>query len=295
MDKKKLSLIVIFLLGFFVLFLQGSVTREIKLRFFEGVREGMVEPPRLVTSSYLQSTVTASIKSKFKLEEVQKQIKKVFNLKEVRLMTEADLKWNSRESDKIYHIFRLDSKEYLFLITPTDQTQKNQFRIEVFEQSEKAKNNLLDTEFILPEEYIAVFGFEDKQGKPYFLSLHKPKKVLGGIVGGVLGGVVSEKEFEDFAKGAVKAEGKIKPPRLLKKVEPKYPEEARKAGVEGVVILSVRTDKKGNIENVMVLRSIPLLNEAAIDAIKQWKYEPLILDGKPCPVVFTVTVVFKLK
>jgi protein TonB len=45
----------------------------------------------------------------------------------------------------------------------------------------------------------------------------------------------------------------------------------------------------------MVLRSIPLLDQAAIDAVRQWKYEPLIINGKPTPVVFTVTVRFQLK
>jgi len=297
MNNKALILGAIFLLGFSFISLQADVNLDIKMRFFGGVREGMAEPPRFVTSSYLQPTVTASIKSKFELAEEQKQIKKIFNLKEVSLITEADLRWASRDSDKIFHIFRLDSKEYLLLITPVSSVRKHQFRIEVFEQSEKGKINLLDTEIILPEKNIAVFGFEDVQGKPYFLSFHitGTKTVLGGVVGGVLSGVVS-KEDEEFAKGVVKAEGEIRPPRLIKKVEPVYPEEARKAKVSGVVILSVRTDEKGNVEAVRVLRSVdPLLDQAAIDAVKKWKYEPFIKDGKPRKIVFTVTVRFKLK
>jgi len=303
MNKKTLLLGTIFLMGLSFVPLKADVNLDIKMRFFGGVREGMAEPPQFVTSSYLQTTVTASIKSKFELAEEQKQIKKIFNLKEVNLITEADLRWKDKDSDKIFHIFRLDSKEYLLLITPISPVRKSQFRIEVFEQSEKGKINLLDTEIILPKKNIAVFGFEDVQGKPYFLSFHTSETrlvgVVGGVeggVGGVLGGVASKEAYKEFAKGAVKAEGEIKPPRLIKRVSPIYPEEARKAKIQGVVILSTRTDEKGNVEAVQVLRSVdPLLDQAAIDAVKQWKYEPFIKDGKSHKVVFTVTVAFKLK
>ena len=76
---------------------------------------------------------------------------------------------------------------------------------------------------------------------------------------------------------------------------PVYPEAARAAGVQGVVILSVRADEAGKVVDTMVLRSIPLLDQAAIDAVKQWIYEPMIKDGKAVSVVFTVTVRFQLK
>jgi len=118
--------------------------------------------------------------------------------------------------------------------------------------------------------------------------------VVGGVVGGVLGGVPG-KEQADFEKGAVRAKDSIKPPARIKFVDPVYPEKARQAQVEGVVILEVRTDETGNVEDARILKSIPDLDQAAIDAVKQWKYEPLIIDGKPRKVLFTVTVQFRLK
>jgi TonB family protein len=176
--------------------------------------------------------------------------------------------------------------------------------------------SLLDTEINLPEKNIAVFGFEDTQGKPYFLSFHVTGigGVLGGVVGGVVGGVLggieggvkggveggvaggvaSEEELAEFAKGAVKAEGHFAPPKLVKFVEPVYPEIARVAQVEGVVVLSARTDINGRVENIKVLRSVPLLDQAAIDAVRQWVYEPGLVKGKPMPFVFTLTVQFRL-
>ena len=92
----------------------------------------------------------------------------------------------------------------------------------------------------------------------------------------------------------VRAIGEIKPPKLIKKVDPVYPETARQARVQGVVVLEAVTDIYGRVQKVTVLRSVPLLDEAAVIAVRQWVYEPLILNGKPRPVIFTVTVNFRL-
>ena len=62
-----------------------------------------------------------------------------------------------------------------------------------------------------------------------------------------------------------------------------------------MVILGVKTDVYGRVADTIVLRSIPLLDQAAIDAVKQWVYEPFLKDGQAVPVVFTVTVRFNLK
>lgn len=93
----------------------------------------------------------------------------------------------------------------------------------------------------------------------------------------------------------VRAAGEIKPPRLLHRVEPEYPELARNARVQGVVILEATTDVYGRVQNVRVLRSVPLLDQAAIEAVKQWIYEPMVINGRPRPVTFTVTIIFQLK
>jgi protein TonB len=62
-----------------------------------------------------------------------------------------------------------------------------------------------------------------------------------------------------------------------------------------VVILAVKTDETGKVVDTVVLRSIPLLDQAAIDAVRQWVYEPFVQDGKAVPVVFNVTVRFQLE
>jgi protein TonB len=97
------------------------------------------------------------------------------------------------------------------------------------------------------------------------------------------------------AETPVLAVGEVKPPRLLKRIEPAYPEIARQARVAGVVILEATTDIFGRVAAVRVLRSLPLLDEAAVDAVRQWVYEPLLVNGRLRPVTFTVTVRFVLK
>lgn len=257
-----------------------------KMRIFEGIREGASEPVKVVTSSYLQYRITATIQTEFDLAEEQKQIRKTFNLKDAKLLTEADFSWPKNKYEKTFHFFRLDSKEYLILITPIDLARKLRFRIEVFEQNGKEKTNLLDSEFAIPEKNIAVFGFEDTKGTPYFLSFR--------IIGSVPSAVVWPTGGYFFSERPVRALGEIKPPRLIKRVEPIYPEIARQAFVEGIVILEVVTDINGRVQNVKVLRSIPLLDQAAIDAVRQWVYEPRVIDGKPRAMIFTTTVTFTL-
>jgi TonB family protein len=289
---------------------QATAEQDIRLRFFEGIKEGAAEPAQVITSSFLHSTITANIASEEDLAEEQKQIKKTFNLDDVKLLTEAVLKWPAKGSNKVSHLLRLDSNQYLILVTPLDRIRMRQFRVEIFELSNEKKTSLLDTEVILPARNIAVFGFEDMRRKPYFLALRVPQAgILGGVEGGVLGGV--EGGVEGGVKGGVVggvkggvvggveggvagAAGETKTPRLIKKVNPVYPEIARQAGVEGVVILEVKTDTNGRVHDARILRSIPLLDQAAIDAVKQWVYEPLVIDGVPRPATFTVTVRFRL-
>ena len=94
---------------------------------------------------------------------------------------------------------------------------------------------------------------------------------------------------------ALRVGGNIPPPRKIADVPPMYPEEAQKAKVQGVVLLEVVVDEGGNVSETRKLRSIPLLDQAAIDAVKQWKYTPTLLNGVPVPVLMAVTVNFTLR
>ena len=84
-------------------------------------------------------------------------------------------------------------------------------------------------------------------------------------------------------------------PRKIRDVAPEYPELARRAGVEGVVVIDCTIEPLGLVSGVQVLSGHPLLNQAALDAVRQWRYEPTRINGVPVPVVLTVTVRFNLR
>jgi len=86
----------------------------------------------------------------------------------------------------------------------------------------------------------------------------------------------------------------LEPSKLIVKVSPVYPDLARKAHVSGAVHLEAVVDEEGNIATIKVLRGHPLLVNAAVDAVKQWKYPPTILNGEPYPIIATVVVEFHL-
>jgi TonB family protein len=92
----------------------------------------------------------------------------------------------------------------------------------------------------------------------------------------------------------VRVGGSIRPPTRIQFVEPVYPEVARSARIQGVIILELVIGTDGAISNARVLRSIPLLDQAALDAVRQWRYEPTLLNGAPTPVIMTATVNFSL-
>jgi len=79
---------------------------------------------------------------------------------------------------------------------------------------------------------------------------------------------------------------------LINQVKPVYPPEARAARIQGVVVLQATIDRQGNVSNVSVVSGHPLLNEAALDAVKQWRYRPVLLNGQPTEVVTTITLNF---
>jgi len=115
--------------------------------------------------------------------------------------------------------------------------------------------------------------------------------VPGGVVGGVIGGLPSAPPPP--AK-VVRVGGSIVTPKILKKVQPEYPPLATAARIQGLVIIEAHVDVNGRVRTATVLRGVTLLDEAALTAVKQWIYKPLLLNGEPTEFILTVTVVFSL-
>jgi protein TonB len=93
---------------------------------------------------------------------------------------------------------------------------------------------------------------------------------------------------------ALKVGGVIKTPKKLVNVSPRYPHDALQAKVQGEVVLDVVVDANGVPTDVQVSQSVPMLDAAAIEAVRQWRYEPTLMNGVAVPVVMTVTLGFTL-
>lgn len=93
----------------------------------------------------------------------------------------------------------------------------------------------------------------------------------------------------------VRVGGPIRAPIKLRDVKPVYPPLAQESRVQGIVILEVTIDGTGAVSDAKVLRGVPLLDDAALEAVRQWQYSPTLLNGVPVPVIMTVTVTFTLQ
>ena len=111
---------------------------------------------------------------------------------------------------------------------------------------------------------------------------------------GSIGVVASESISSSGPGGPVRVGGNIRPPTRTHFVEPAYPPTARAAGIQGVIILELTIGEDGAVSDARVLRSIPLLDQAALDAVRQWRYEPTLLNGVPTRAIMTATVNFSL-
>jgi len=93
-------------------------------------------------------------------------------------------------------------------------------------------------------------------------------------------------------RAPVRVGGQIKPPTKVKDVKPEYPAIARTARVAGAVTIEATIGEDGKVIDAKVVRSVPLLDQAALDAVRQWEYMPSLLNGVPVPVLVTVTINF---
>jgi TonB family protein len=87
----------------------------------------------------------------------------------------------------------------------------------------------------------------------------------------------------------------IREPKKLKNVSPDYPREAKRAGLMGSVVLECTIDIQGNVSDARALSGVPPLTDAAIKAVKQWRYTPTLLKGSAVPVIMTVTINFHVE
>jgi protein TonB len=123
--------------------------------------------------------------------------------------------------------------------------------------------------------------------------------VEGGEEAGVMGGVVGGMPLQEPSppeEGPLRVGGDVKPPVIVERVDPDYPQIARQSRVTGIVVVEAIIDKQGRVKNVRVLQGQPMgLSDAAVRAIEQWRFRPGTRRGEPVEVIFVLTVKFTLR
>ena len=119
---------------------------------------------------------------------------------------------------------------------------------------------------------------------------------MGGVLGGVIGGVASSAPPPPKPKqsGPLRVGGNVQSARIINRIQPVYPPLARQTRISGTVRLHAIIGKDGTIQQLEVMSGHPLLQQAALDAVRQWRYQPTLLNGDPVEVDTTIDVIFSL-
>jgi periplasmic protein TonB len=121
-----------------------------------------------------------------------------------------------------------------------------------------------------------------------------PGGQMGGVIGGVIGGVGGAPPPPKPTQTRIRQGGAVTAASLINKVQPAYPPLARQTRISGTVRLHAIISKDGTVQQLEVLSGHPLLVQAALDAVRQWRYRPTTLNGEPVEVDTTIDVIFSL-
>jgi protein TonB len=117
----------------------------------------------------------------------------------------------------------------------------------------------------------------------------------GGVLGGIIGGVGSNMPPPPKATPArIRVGGNVQAAKMVRQIMPVYPPIAKTAHISGTVVLHAVIAKDGSVEDLQYVSGPPLLMKSAMDAVKQWRYQPTQLNGDPVEVDTTISVVFTL-
>ena len=115
---------------------------------------------------------------------------------------------------------------------------------------------------------------------------------LGGVIGGVIGSIPAPPPPEQPKR--IRVSSGVQEAKKIRQILPLYPPLAKQARIQGVVKLEAIIGKNGMVQNLTVIQGHPLLVQAALDAVQQWRYEPTLLNNEPVEVVTYIDVIFRL-
>jgi TonB family protein len=138
-------------------------------------------------------------------------------------------------------------------------------------------------------------SFQDDQINPKCSMSADDGTIPGGVVGGIISSKPSVPPDNAVHPIRVRVSQAVAAGLLIKKVQPHYPEEARRQGIHGVVFLVAEINTKGDVEDLKLMSGDPQLVAAAMEAVKRWKYKPYLLDGQPVNVETQIAVSFSFR
>jgi TonB family protein len=248
----------------------------LQLRFYEGVRGPKPVADKVVAAYTLRPLFIGNFISEKGLQEEESELKRVFNLKDLAVLVQTQWGWERDKADKRFQMVVLNGHEFLLQVSKL--AAADAFQVQVLDQAKKNKPALLDSELMLPAGKVAVFGFEDSLSQPFFLAVQRQ---------------ADADVIQESALQIVPAPETQPVPKMLKKVDPVYPEKMLAAGISGSVSLHAEVDGQGRVWMVKAFRSEDdEFVKAAVAAVKQWQLEPLVVDGKAQPQSFTCTFNF---
>lgn len=195
-------------------------------------------------------------------------LQKTFQLKEMDLISSPRVQVQLNRAAKIQQGVKMEGKQLPF----------NSFTLEVTPVASEGETLHLRLGVSIEDKSPTTMEFVTRQGVPVTLANRLDGHILFVIC------------------TVEKADRQSPSPELIEKVNPVYPAELKKAGVSGTVVLEVKIDKQGSPVTIKAIQSpAPELAQAAIDAVKQWKWKPTVIDGKAVDVTSTITVKFVLQ
>lgn len=264
-------LMILLTTGFSTILLRGSENILVQLRLYEGFQKKEKISAVVVSSYYLKKLEKEQILSDMQIENEKNSLMKIYNLEAVENISiiDMELKKGGENTQEI-----APGGRRLVVKLSMFSKENNRFKVDVREKEKKV--SLLETEVIIPPRKTAVLGCEDAAKRIFFFSfsrnMEKPAAVESGRV------------------------ATVSYPRLIKKVMPTYPEKAMAEGVEGDVLIRALINETGDVTQVKVeTRLHPLLDKAALHAVRQWKYKPWMINGVPSPTEVSIKITFKLQ
>jgi protein TonB len=121
-----------------------------------------------------------------------------------------------------------------------------------------------------------------------------PGGQMGGVIGGVIGGMGGAPPPPKPTQSRIRQGGNVQAAKLVNRVQPQYPPLARQTRISGTVRLHAIIGKDGSVQQLEVMSGHPLLVQSALDAVRQWRYQPTTLNGDPVEVDTTIDVIFSL-